>query len=117
MVRKAVFGEYVKIFMYGKVEESLYDEKSKFDLWVNEENFIHNINEPALIEYWDEMKTIFKTVEYGNNGIISSINGPARIKYYKDGGIWNLSYFINSEPYSKEEWEIEANRIKMLEEL
>ena len=92
----------------GKLE--MLDSKSSSikSFSVNSEGFLHSYDDkPSLIigntSYWDY------------NGLQHSINGPALIETFSKGT--NLHYFLYGVQYSKEEWEIEKNRMKTLEEI
>ena len=77
---------------------------------VDKYNFVHSTNdEPAII------KDIYKCwLEHGRR---HRLNGPGFITYYEDGTIEGKMYYINGKKLLQEEWEIEVNRINMLNEI
>ena len=91
--------------------ESLYYEKIKVD----ENNFIHS--EP------NEVSSIVKIVggyikQFYKHGKLHNLYGPAAIHHEKRKYIINDEfYWIEGKSYSKSDWEIERNRVIMLNEI
>ena len=96
----------VKYYSQGKIYNIVDADVDFFS--INSDRFLHSFDDkPSLIignsSYWDY------------NGLQHRINGPALIETYSKGT--NLQYFLYGVEYSKEQWEIEKNRIKTLEEI
>ena len=78
---------------------------------------IHRENgKPAILSYFHERK--IQCEIYMENNLEHRIEGPSRIEYRIDGTIINKAYWIHGKYFeNKRDWEIEANRIKMLNEI
>ena len=71
---------------------------------------------PAVRIYYPSGK--IRTMAWYDNGLPHRLNGPAYIWYFQDGSVLSSLYYINGEYFlSKSEWEIERNRIIMLNEI
>ena len=76
---------------------------------VNSEGFLHSYDDKPSLIYGD-------VTFWDYNGYSHRLNGPAMI----DSSVvyYSLRYFIHGKEYkNKNEWEIEVNRIKTLEEI
>ena len=84
--------------------------------YVDSEGFLHNINdEPAYICHYKSGDVSAKY--WLKHGKDHRLTGPAFIAYQPDGVISIKRYRIYGKDLTKEEWETEVNRIKMLEEI
>ena len=88
------------------------------DIWVDENDYLHNEPElPSLIWYNGNEKELKCREQYTKNGKLHNLNDKAWVEYDHGVTILWCSYYIEGKEYSKEEWEIERNRVKMIEEL
>ena len=115
MVRKLKTGE-----IYYWYTENSFKEKSEChklnDVWVDENNFEHNENGlPSTIRYKNQEKFTKESADYRIHGKVHNLFGPAIIWYLYNTKIDEF-YFLYGKELNKREWEIEKNRIKMLEE-
>ena len=84
---------------------------------VDENNFFHSYNdEPAEIWYEKNGDKIKNSEEWFYNGYRHRLNDPAKIIYI-NGKIGLKEYYIHGKQLTKEEWEIEVNRLEMLQEI
>ena len=115
MVRKLNTGEVYKYYI-GGFDNIIHSKCGKgCDIWVDENNFEHNENVlPSYIEYHNKKKNFPYRGMFRKNGKLHNLFGPAIIFYDGD----NKSYWIDGKRYdNKKDWEIEVNRIKMIEEI
>ena len=101
-----------------------YNEKKQYklrgdgqDIWVDENNYLHNENNsPARIWYNSDGRVERKI--WCRHGLRENLNGAGEITYNPIGEMVKSWYYIHGKPYqNKQDWEIEVNRIKTLEEL
>ena len=115
MVRKLNTGE---VYKWYKLETNNILSSyvvSDEDIWVDENGFVHNeANIPAKI-YYTTIGHKQSYLEYVNHGKYHNLNGLAVV--WLDNRLISNSYFINGVALTKYNWEIEVNRIKMLEEI
>ena len=85
---------------------------------VDSNNFEHSINDqPAFIHYFSSS---FKKISYKwwyKHGRPHRLTGPAYISYRINGDILTEKYYLNGKKLMKNDWNIEVNRIKMLNNL
>ena len=89
-------------------------------VWVDEDNLIHNEpNTVAWLRYYKKNDGDYECVEYRVHGKLHNLFGLAYVYYsiHFDKVILLAHYFIHGKVLSKEQWEIEVNRIKTLEEI
>ena len=117
MIRKLKIGE-----TYYELNEvnvrGYWDVTDGTDVWVDENNYQHN--EPGLPSYlWyrDEEKKELIFEEYRKHGKLHNLNGYATLQYTNKGQIMVSSYWIDGKCYEKDEFDIEVNRIKILDEI
>ena len=111
MVRKLETG---KLYKYVDEKGNIWNEPVHIfnDVWVDENNFLHNEpNKPSKIEYSTIEKTYKKIIVYREHGILHNLFGPALIGYRES------FYVIHGNLYNKDDWEIESNRLLMLEDI
>ena len=115
IVRKLKHNEkYLVSTSYGTIEEEICSIND--DIWIDVNNFLHNEdNNPAKIIYHSNKNVDYKT--YRKNGKHHNLYGPSTVTYYPDGTICNVWYDIEGKEFKKEDWEIEVNRIFMLDEI
>ena len=114
MVRKLKEGDEYRYYRIGTNGICTSRVVYYIDIWVDEDGFLHNENnKPAKIHY-SEIGHKETYLEYMEHGKLHNLFGPAVIWV---NGLMGVSYFINGVVLSKYNWEIEVNRIKMLEEI
>ena len=97
----------------------------KEDIWVDENNYLHNENnKPALIEYFDKESNIIRMMKYMDHGIYHNLYGFDFIIYREDRMIQYKSYSIYGKAFNKKYWLEEREKIlldqhrkELLEEL
>ena len=82
----------------------------------NSEKQIHSFyGFPAVRLYWNGGK--LRTLGWYNKGILHRLNGPAFITFNIYDETIKKSYYIFGKKINKEEFDLESNRIKMLNNL
>ena len=83
----------------------------------------YTLDENGLLHSYDDNACYMSTgvgkisyMEWCRHGITHRIEGPSVIWYNYDE-VFEEGYYINGILLSKGEWEIEVNRIKMIEEI
>ena len=90
---------------------------------MDENNFLHNENgKPGLIDTDAEIIHLyyFHGLKHNLNGTVKEIYSKEGEKYISksiDDVLFGIYYALNGKKLSKEQWEIESNRIKMLSEV
>ena len=115
MIRKLKVGEssyYFDCVVQGKYT---YDLTSDYvDIWVDKKRLQHNEpGVPSFICYLGNERERMVKKEFTVHGKYHNLFGPAIIDYETGEN----TYVINGKQLTKEQWEIEANRIKMIEEI
>ena len=115
MIRKLKKGEF-GTYIHFEGEKELFEMDILSEIYVDENNYFHNINKPSLIWKY-ENGTIYK-IQYNFHGLLHRLDGPA-ITYFKQNGTIDEERYgiFGKRYYNKQDWEIELNRIKMLEEI
>ena len=113
-VRELVDGEYGKIIFGGVGGGSKKDKRN--NITVDSEGFRHSINDqPAYIHFYSD-GTKRSEIWY-KHGIDHRLTGPSWISYNDNGEIYMKGYYIEGKEYTREDWEVEVNRIQMLNEI
>ena len=76
-------------------------------------------DKPALIFYnHDEDYGYFLYLkEWCKEDVIHRLTGPAKIFYKWNGEIEEEEYYLNDIYYNKQDWEVQINRLEMLNEI
>ena len=105
-------GEY---YYFGDLFQIFKNDDNK--LTVNSNNFLHNINDnPAWIHYHTHDRFI-ESEWWFNHGLEHRLTGPATIFYGKEGEITTKGYWIEGKYLDQEQWELESNRVNILNDL
>ena len=86
---------------------------------VDSDGLMHNINDkPSYIEYYiaDEFKKLH-CYHWFNHGIKDRLTGPTFIIYQINGKETGREYWIKGKRLTQEQWELEVNRVNMLNEI
>ena len=114
-----IYANYDNVYIEDKLLEINHSQHD-CDEWVDENNFEHNEeNKPSFIIYWEDdyIKKTLCGKQYRQHGKLHNLIDVAWIDYNDKGEICDTKYYIENIEYSKDKWEIEANRIKTLKEL
>ena len=113
-VRELKDGE-IGNFYYSNGDIGFYTKHNLCKIIVGSNNFIHNINdEPSITYLYGDLSLHQK--HWYKHGILHRLNGPSWIKYHK-GHPYENEYWIEGKSLSQQEFEIEKNRLEMLNEL
>ena len=112
-VRKIEENCFISYILDDQIEEYKVDIQM-VDCYVDEDNFQHNEpGLPSLIIYDTKLKDKKSIIEFTVHGKYHNLTGPASINY-NNGFIY---YFIDGKKLTKEVFDVERNRLLMLEEL
>ena len=122
MVRKLKDDEQ---YFYYHIEGNIHCEKKDcyLEVYVDKNNFLHNENgKPALIDSDGDISYFYYFHGYRHN-----VNGTAKEIYTKNGKkyepkiiderLFGIYYALYGKRLTKEEWDLERNRLLMLDEL
>ena len=113
-VRELENGDIGKYTLNGGIG---YDTKSENNkITVDKNNFQHSFNDqPAFIYYFKSGK--IESEWWMNHGYEHRLTGPAMIEYWDNDDLIISHYYLYGNLLTKEQWETEVNRIKMLNEI
>ena len=115
MIRKLKKGEFGTYINFNGTEVG-FKEIGYSEVYVDNNNFLHNEDGKASLIWNNDNGTIYK-IQYNFHSLIHNLFGSAIIYYNEDGTIDEERYGIFGKRLTKQEWELEVNRIKMLEEI
>ena len=101
---------------YGKDGTIIEDQSNYLLVTIDSDGFLHSFdNKPARKLFKDIIDIYWN--DYFKNGKYHNLNGTADNIYSNNDILLSFSYWIEGVHLTKEQWQIESNRINMLNEI
>ena len=114
-IRELKDGEEAKYHHWTSINDQIFLGNKRTKVTIDLNKYFHSYNdEPAYISYYDEdEKNYINNEQWYEHGYVHRLTGPATIDYNH----YEKQYCIYGKRMSQEEWEVEVNRLLMLNEI